>query len=153
MSLDLCTKHYRAASHQHHRDTTTAEARVAAHAALRVVIEMELLYKNNYPRESYHDHLHRDCCHNHRHLGTIAGIYDSCCAVGSSISVKWVRTAVKYDTSGAAIFFEYLLFRFEYVAAGLIFSTTIVGNTGSALACARRAGSRLLSLLLHCCCW
>ena len=58
MSLDLRTKHYRAASHEHHRDTTPAGARTVAHTAHRVATELELLYENNYLRESYHDHLH-----------------------------------------------------------------------------------------------
>ena len=114
--------------------------------------------KNNYLRQSYHDHLHRELllgrtahsCQDHRHLELLLGTTRTAARFGiQPLQSEYVRTyCCKTQHERSDYFFEYILFRFEHVAAGLLFSTTIVGNTGSALACARRVGSRLLSLLV-----
>ena len=148
MSLDIPTKpYYGAASHQHHRDTTTAEARAAAPAAHRVVTEagtavQEQLSQGELPRSSTSEATAgRDCCHDHRHLGAIRGNYEYCCTVGTSTPAKRVLyVLLLLNTAQQAerllVRAHFFLFRFECVAAGQMCSTTIVGNTGYTLALA-----------------
>ena len=103
--------------------------------------------------------------HDHRHLDLVLGSRSTPARLGLQ-ALEREYSCCRNQYLRNDYMFRAHLFRFQYEAGRLFcFVYDLVESTGSArrsseidysyssVLCTRRAGPRLLSLLLHCCCW